>query len=73
MITEKEEIIRRIAKLERNLKRDSKKIDELIFEMQCMIKTFIKHYEMNRIMSHTKSVKLRTVDEHKKKIEKEVK
>lgn len=71
MITEKEEIIRRIDKLERKIKAKDKKLDELIFEVECMIKTFIKHYEMNRIMSHTKSIEIRTVSEHKKKIEKE--
>jgi len=72
MITEKEEIIQRIKKLEKKLRQKDKKIDRLIHEIECMTLAFIEHYSLNRQMVHTKSVKMKTAEEKKKQIEKKM-
>ncbi len=72
MITEKEEIIQRIKKLEKKIRQKDKKIDRLIHEIECMTLAFIEHYSLNRQMVHTKSVKMKTAEEKKKQIEKKM-
>ncbi len=58
--------------LEKKIEEKNDKIDRLTKEVECLTLAFIEHYSLNRQMIHTKSVKMKTAEEKKKQIEKNI-
>ena len=58
--------------LEKKIEEKNDRIDRLTKEVECLTLAFIEHYSLNRQMIHTKSVKMKTAEEKKKQIEKNI-
>ena len=62
----------KLDRLEKKIEEKNDKIDRLTKEVECLTLAFIEHYSLNRQMIHTKSVKMKTAEEKKKQIEKNI-
>ena len=65
-------IQQKLDMLEKKIEEKNDKIDRLTKEVECLTLAFIEHYSLNRQMIHTKSVKMKTAEEKKKQIEKNI-
>ena len=65
-------ILRLLKEIDRKIDEKNEKIDKLTFEVECMTLAFIEHYNLNKMMVHTKEVKLKSAEEKKKQIEKKM-
>ena len=65
-------IQQKLDMLEKKIDEKNEKIDKLTFEVECMTLAFIEHYNLNKMMVHTKEVKMKSAEEKKKQLEKKM-
>tara|TARA_Y100000996_G_C22506845_1_gene636759 strand:+ start:1145 stop:1351 length:207 start_codon:yes stop_codon:yes gene_type:complete len=62
----------KLDRLEKKIEEKNDKIDRLTKEVECMTLAFIEHYNLNKIMVHTKEVKMKSAEEKKEQLMKKI-
>ena len=62
----------KLDRLEKKIEEKNDKIDRLTKEVECMTLAFIEHYNLNKIMVHTKEVKMKSAEEKKEQLTKKI-
>ena len=65
-------ILKYLREIDRKIDEKNEKIDKLTFEVECMTLAFIEHYNLNKMMVHTKEVQMKTAEQKKKQLEKKI-
>ena len=65
-------ILKYLREIDRKIDEKNEKIDKLTFEVECMTLAFIEHYNLNKMMVHTKEVQMKTAEKKKKQLEKKI-
>ena len=65
-------ILRFLREIDRKIDAKNEKIDKLTKEVECMTLAFIEHYNLNKMMVHTKEVQMKTAEEKKKQLMKKI-